>query len=277
MEFKKFIANNIYPVLLSIVNPTKAVLICMLYQELDEQRTYTETVIEFTNISPFKPGSKFNLIGKDLNEIASKKNKSNTVITTFKEFPEITPDYYYLTKGMNGNGGYIDILIPRPEFVRIKYTLDSIIINGGFPKSTSYIFKYRKMTFVKVEKAELEGSKVTEKKVNKNIDSQVSVIKSAYKLTNGPKTYHVVETIGLSRDIEDKDLRIPVPEYVFSKVYVDIDEVSRLTLEDGELLLVQINKNSPQDTITVYSIQDSSNQEKFSPKYFIKENLNEES
>jgi hypothetical protein len=278
MEHRKFIINKAYPLMLNVISKKQAILTCLLYQDLDEKNIFSETVIEFSHFTMLDINARFNLIGKELKDIIKNKSKTNSIITTFVAVPDLEMDtsYYYKCRGSTAISETVDLLIPRAEFVKIKYMLDSIVVNGGYPKTTNEIFKYKRTEFVKIDKIELEGSKVINKKYNRYLDSNVSVIKNAFKMKCGPREYSVVETLGIAKDIDDIDLRIPAPEFVFSKVYKDTDEVTRLTLDDGEIVLVQINSSDTRKHITVYTIEDYRNIDRLSINYLLKENVTNE-
>lgn len=267
MERNKFSISNIYPLLLYVVSKDEAVVVNLLYQELDEEHLYSETKIRFSHPTSLDVGAKINIAGYDISDILRKKTGNNTIFSGFNSISDANNRYYYKCLGYAQDNTEVDLLIPRHTYVKIKYLVYSISIHGGFVKSARPMFTMDKLNFIRIEKLELYGSRVMDHK------NGISILKNAFTLYCGPKKYTVVESIGITKDIDNLDLRIPAPEYVFTKVYVDQKEVDRLYLdENNEILLIQFND----DEITIYTIHNEDDIHKLSTEYLIKEEKSNE-
>lgn len=269
----KFIINDIYPIFMNIVSEYECILISLAHQVLDDRYLYIENVIRFKNKSLLKPGTKIRLVNDDIKKLMGEKNETNTFYTSFNCYHDETESkYYYTFKGSNYHGlNCMTFFAPRQSYIRIKYMLEIVTENGGFPKSSSFIFTHKKMNFIKIEEIELEGSKVMQVDYNTTYSMTMSTVKNAYKFRCGGKWYPVIETMLIPKELSDHDLRIPVPEFVFTSVYVDKKDAVRLVIDNGDIVFLIFNDHDDNET-TVFIVPKELEIQKLSPRYIVKGN-----
>lgn len=270
MESNKFIINNICPVYLKFyTNSDACELVCMIHQDLGEKYAFTSTHISFNQPSKIKAGKIINLVGKDIDNVLQKRHTENSYKCSFvvrEDLGEKSP-YYYAYKGdcFDGNRS-IRFLIPRYNYIRIKYMIEIIKLNGGFPKSAAFIFNHDKMTFIKVDSLSLEGSRV--KAVYQDREGYFSEIESVFILKCGAKEYHIKDIITVQEDINiPVRLHTPAPDFLFDKVYTD-DHAVRIGEYGSEIMFLIFDIDN-QGT-TVFIISNKEDMDKLTKNYIIK-------
>jgi len=265
---KLFIINTIFPISLKYNSDKETCeLVCIACEDIDEKAIFISTRINLFYIGKFEPGTKINLIGKEYNTIITKKNIHNSFTCNFEDSKRMDEkSSYYTYDGKSLNNDDIMFLAPRPNHVRIMYTLESIKLNGGFPKESSFIFKYNEIMFIKVDEVKLECSTVN--KIFYYDEKPYSEILNVFIFRSGPKVYHAKDIITVEGECGKNILRTPGPEFLFTKVYTD-DCGTRL-MNNNETMFLVFDKEKERTMVFVIDIEDDIR--KFSKEYIIKEN-----
>lgn len=271
METLKFVINNIYPSYLKYHTDSNACeLVCMVHQDLDDLYAFISTDIHFYRQSKFKDGSMISLIGKDINDVLFNKHTYNSFKCNFDIFDKkdinSNHKYYYTYKG-NCLDEEVKILIPRHNFVRIKYLIESIKIYGGFPKSSSFMFSHDKINFIKIDDVDLEGSRISE--VFEENGEPFTEIQNVFILKYGGKEYHLKDLMIVNGSYSDsKCLKRRAPDFLFDKVYIYDFAMKMIDEYNNEVMFIVFDKDK--QCTNVFSISDENLMYKLSSEYVIK-------
>ena len=122
----------------------------------------------------------------------------------------------------------------RKLYIVINYILDAIIINGGYPKSLERLLK-DPIDIKTVTSVQIEGSNI------ESISDDDTIIRTAYELSDGPNTYHILYKIRAT-GLTDIELREPAPDFLFESTYKD-KQYAKILKIGTETYLISHNEN----------------------------------